>query len=87
MKKLTLITFTLFGILSCTSSKTISDNGNAVGIRQKTSNPNTPYIYKNGYKDFEIKPILTIRNNDSTYISELRFNAVFFRNVYKKAYV
>ncbi|WP_271407473.1 hypothetical protein [Tenacibaculum soleae] len=84
MKKLTLITFTLFGILSCTSSKTISENGNAVGIRQKTSNPNTPYIYKNGYKDFEIKPTLTIRNNDSTYINELRFNAVFSAMYTKK---
>lgn len=84
MKKITLLTFILSSILSCSSSKTISNNGNAVGIRQKTSNPNTPYIYKNGYKNFEIIPISTISDNDSTYISELRFNAVFSAMYTKK---
>lgn len=77
MKKyLALITLLLFGTYNCTSSKTISNNRNKIGLRIETSNPNTPYIYKNGYKNFEIKPILSIRKNDSTYINELRFNAV-----------
>lgn len=51
---------------------------------EKTSNPNTPYIYQNGFKDFEIAPILTIQGNDSTYINELRFNAVFSAMYTKK---
>jgi len=77
MEKLIILTFIIIGISSCSTSKTISDNENGVENRQKTSNPNTPYIYKNGFENFEIKPILTINKKDSTYINELRFNAVF----------
>ncbi len=43
---------------------------------RETHNPNMPIVYKNGFKDFTLKSLLTIENNDSTYITELRFNGV-----------
>ncbi|MGM0635686.1 MAG: hypothetical protein ACQESK_06440 [Bacteroidota bacterium] len=72
MKKLAVLIFILFGFLSCSNSKMASENG----IKQKTTNPNTPFIYKNGFKNFEIKPVLASKDKDSTYVNELRFNAV-----------
>lgn len=60
----------------CTTTKPINTIQKEVGIRKKTQNPNTPYIYKNGYKNFEIVPVLSVIENDSTYMNELRFNAV-----------
>ncbi|WP_066222032.1 hypothetical protein [Formosa haliotis] len=77
MKILTLLAFISFGVLSCSSTQPSFNNEHPVGIKQKTSNPNTPYIYKNGFKDYEVKPILTLQDNDSIYVNELRFNAVF----------
>ena len=84
MKNIAVLILFGIGILSCSSSKTISNDENGIGIRKKTSNPNTPYIYKNGYRDFEITPTLTVNENDSTYINELRFNAVFSSMYTKK---
>ena len=74
MKKLTILIIIFIGILSCSTLKKVSENEN--GIKQKTANPNTPYIYKNGFKDFNIVSILTIQGKDSSYINELRYNAV-----------
>ncbi|MCG1037664.1 hypothetical protein [Polaribacter sargassicola] len=76
MKQLILISFILTVILGCSSSKSIINNNKAVGIKQKSFNSHIPYTYINGYKNYEIKPILSIKNNDSTYTNELRFNAV-----------
>lgn len=84
MKKITLIIFLIITTLSCTSSKIDSIKRNSVGVKKRTSNPNTPYIYKNGFKDFEIKQVLSINGKDSTYINELRFNAVFSAMYTKK---
>lgn len=84
MKKLTVLVLIIIGILSCSISKKVSYKRNSIGIKQKTSNPNTPYIYKNGYLNFEIIPVLTVREKDSTYINELRFNAVFSAMYTKK---
>jgi hypothetical protein len=84
MKKIILLTILIITILSCATSKENSNNGNGFGIKQKTSNPNTPYIYKNGYDNFEIIPVLTVNKKDSTYINELRFNAVFSAMYTKK---
>jgi len=47
-----------------------------VGDRKKTSNPNTPYIYENGFSDYEVIKQLTINNIDSSYVYTLKFNAV-----------
>lgn len=67
--------FTIILIMSCNASKTT--NKNRVGLKVKTSNANTPYIYKYGYGDFTIQPILVNQSTDSTYVNELRFNAVY----------
>jgi hypothetical protein len=75
MKKLPIFIFILYVVLSCTSTKIVSDIGK--GIKHKTSNPNTPYIYKKGFKSYTVKPILTVHNGDSTFINELKFNAVY----------
>jgi hypothetical protein len=53
-----------------------SVNNSGKTVTRKTDNPNLPIVYKNGFKDFTIKALLTIQDNDTTYINELRFNAV-----------
>lgn len=49
----------------------------SVGSAQKTYNPNTPFIYKKGFKNYNIltKQIVK-KNNDTTELNELKFNAV-----------
>lgn len=89
MKKELLLLGLIAFLISCSASKTNSNPNNsydsqAVGLRQKTVNPNTPYIYKNGYNHISIVPILSLNGNDSTYINELRFNAVFSAMYTKK---
>lgn len=76
MRKLTIIFLSVVGIFGCSNTKKVSNKVNEVGIKQKTANQNIPYIYKNGYKDFDLKQVLTVTNSDSIYINELRFNAV-----------
>jgi hypothetical protein len=76
MKKLTLLTIIIISILGCSNLKEGFNYENEVGIKTETANPNTPFIYKNGYKNFEIKQILSLNTNDSLYINQLRFNAV-----------
>ncbi len=48
-----------------------------VGARYKSATPNIPYIYKNGYKDFEIVRVPTVTGKNTIYTGELRFNAVY----------
>ena len=45
----------------------------------KVGNPNyiIPYVYKNGFHNFSIIPVLTLQKKDSVYVNELRFNSVF----------
>lgn len=47
---------------------------------------NTPFkqVNKNDYKNFEIKPVLTVTNNDSTYINKLIFNEVYSESYTQK---
>ena len=73
MKKTIVLIVLILGVFSCSSTKTNSDKKKGVGVKQKTQNPNTPYIYKNGYLDYKIQPKLTVIENDSTYINELKF--------------
>lgn len=89
MKKELLLLGLIAFLINCFTSKTNSKPNNtydsqAVGIWQKTINPNTSYIYKNGYTHISIVPILSLNGNDSTYINELRFNAVFSAMYTKK---
>jgi len=84
MKKIILIAFIISITLSCSSSKTNYDYRNDVGYRVKTRNPHTPYIYENGYKNFKIKPVFSIQNNELSHIHELRFYAVYSAMYTKK---
>lgn len=62
------------GLISCSTKLKLDEQ--AVGKRHITENPNNPYIYENGYKNYEIIRIQTIQNKDTSYVSELRFHAV-----------
>ena len=76
MKKLILLTIIIIGILGCSNLKEGFNYENEVGIKTETANPNIPFIYKNGYKNFEIKQILSLNKKDSIYVNRLCFNAV-----------
>jgi hypothetical protein len=47
-----------------------------VGDRKETSNPITPYIYENGFSNYEVLKQLTINNKDTSSVYTLKFNAV-----------
>jgi len=63
-------------LVSCSTKINKKNEEKGIGIRHKTENPNNPFIYENGFKNFEIKKIQTIQDKDTSTISELRFNAV-----------
>lgn len=67
----------IVGLISCSSKINFKLDEKPVGKRHITENPNNPYIYEKGYKNFEIIKTKTIQNKDTSYVSELRFNAVF----------
>ena len=75
----------LVSLSGCVIFPSKVQNSNEVGKRVKTSNPALPYLYKNGYKDYEVKPFLSIIEKDSIYIHELRFNAVYSYGYTEKA--
>lgn len=80
MKNIILLILTIPILLSCSTQQkavTIKENENAVGIARPTFNPNTPYIYINGFSDYTIVKIPLVRNDDTTFINELKFNATF----------
>ncbi len=47
-----------------------------VGERSRTSNPNIPYIYKNGFSDYKIVKQITLNGKDTSFVYTLKFNAV-----------
>ena len=77
MKKTKLLALILFITYGCSTTNSIANKEGGIGKKYKTFNPNSPYIYKNGYSNYVIEPVLTISNKDSIYINELRFNNVF----------
>lgn len=72
MKKLILIYTFLTTALIFAQDK----NSKPVGIPHRTANSNIPYLYENGYKDFEIVRIPAVIRKDTIYTSELKFNTV-----------
>lgn len=74
MKNTILIIITTLISFSCSSQKVSSKKEKGIGIAQKTANPNTPYIYKNGYLNFNIEKI-PVPEKSST-LNKLKFNAV-----------
>lgn len=80
MKDTILIILTIPILFSCSAKKPTANNknGNAIGIARPTFNPNTPYIYINGFSDYTIVKIPLIQNNDDTvFVNELKFNDTF----------
>lgn len=77
IKKTNIVILLSILLVSCSSKINKKNEEKGMGIKHKTENPNIPYIYENGYKNFEIKKIQTIQDKDTSTISELRFNAVF----------
>lgn len=66
-----LIPFVVFLVfMSCSTQYKVKTE------KHKTSNPNTPFIYKNGFKNYEITPSISIVENDTITFNELKFNAV-----------
>lgn len=68
-------------ITACNSSKNVNTKDlvkedESYGLKQKTENPNTPFIYKNGFKKKEIIISNLINEKDNSNFNELRFNAV-----------
>ena len=59
---------TILVLFGCSDTRTIA---------VYTKNPNTPVIYKNGFKDYGIVPILSVKGKDTIATNELRFNAVY----------
>jgi hypothetical protein len=83
MKKIFyLLLLILFSSSCIAQSKNRKEKG--VGSPQKTANPNTPYIYKNGYLNYTILKIPVIQKKDTTNLNELKFNAVFSAMYTKK---
>lgn len=88
MKQLILLILIGIGMVSCSSTKKVPNeqDGNEIGVqlKVKTQNPNIPYIYKNGFNRMDVNPILSVKADDSTYVNELRFNAVYSAMYTKK---
>ncbi len=84
MKTQNIVLFLCMVLVSCSSkmNKKIEEKG--IGIKHRTENPNNPYIFENGYKNFEIKKIQTIQDKDTSIICELRFHAVLSASYTKK---
>ena len=52
-------------MISCSTTK-----------QRATENPNFPFLYTNGYKDYKLKSVLRVDQNETAEITELPFNAV-----------
>ena len=86
MKKTLLILTIALISFNCSVQRIKKNNSKkGVGIAHKTANPNTPYIYKNGYLNYDILKIPVSQKNDTIYVNQLRFNAVLSAMYTKKA--
>jgi len=86
MKYTLLLLITLFLSLSCSVQKSINQSEEkAIGIAQKTANPNVPYVYKKGFLNYNILETTVIQKNDTITLNELKFNAVSSAKYIKKA--
>lgn len=74
----------LFAILSTKSLAQKKNKERGFGTRQRTANPNTPFIYKNGYLNYSILKKAVVLKKDSVNVHVLKFNAVFSAMYSKK---
>lgn len=78
MKKVLFILSISLILFSCNLQKKVNNpKEKAVGIAQKTENPNTPYIYMKGYLNYDIVESSVVKKSDTINLNELKFNAVF----------
>ena len=84
MKNTLLLLISLLISFGCSSQSTNKTKEKGIGIAQKTANPNTPYIYKKGFLNYNILKIPVIQKNDTITLNELKFNAVFSAMYTKK---
>ncbi|MCG7282017.1 hypothetical protein MHJ94_12030 [Chryseobacterium taklimakanense] len=84
MKNTLLLLISLLILFGCSSQSTNKTKEKGIGIAQKTANPNTPYIYKKGFLNYNILKIPVIQKNDTITLNELKFNAVFSAMYTKK---
>ncbi|KQS90235.1 hypothetical protein [Chryseobacterium sp. Leaf394] len=75
IRKVIVFSILIFLSAFCKAQKTKKIKG--IGSPQKTLNPDTPYIYKKGYLNFDIVPTPVVQNNDTISLNLLKFNAVF----------
>ena len=83
-KNTLLLLISLLISFGCSSQSTNKTKEKGIGIAQKTANPNTPYIYKKGFLNYNILKIPVIQKNDTITLNELKFNAVFSAMYTKK---
>lgn len=87
MKNVLLFLSILMIISNCNAqnnSVKLNSESKGVGIPRSTENPNTPFIYKNGYLNYKIVNVPLIQNDNANNLNELRFNAVFSAMYTKK---
>ena len=78
MKNTLLLLITFLLSFSCSAQKLNNKSKEkGIGTAQKTANPNTPYIYKKGFLNYNVLQIPVIQKNDTITLNELKFNAVF----------
>lgn len=74
MKKLALALPALSLLVGCAVASPSKD---AVGTPYKTHNANNPYIYINGYLNYETVELPVLRDGDTIRLNELRYNEVY----------
>ena len=75
MKNKIITTLLLFIGLSIHAQN--KDENKPIGKAKKTRNRYTPYIYENGYLNYNISKIPVIHKNDTLFLNKLKFNAVY----------
>ena len=70
MKKILLAFISFILVFSCAAQNKVKTQ------KFKTSNPNTKFLYRNGFEDYEITPSISIIENDTIIFNELKFNGV-----------
>ena len=84
MKNILKTTLVAFFLVHCTTQVSPQNKDKTFGFPQKTANPNTPYIYINGFKDYQISQSIITIQSDTLQVNELKFNAVFSAMYTKK---
>ncbi|RZK04159.1 MAG: hypothetical protein EOO46_17290, partial [Flavobacterium sp.] len=74
MKRILLLVLTVVLLAGCAVA---GPDKKAVGTPYKTHNAHNPYIYINGYLDYETVQLPLLKGGDTIHLNELRFNEVY----------